>query len=103
MHVAKHKDFSKDFLNKYPDAALHGEFYVVGEIPTGIDEADILPLYKLGLDESGENGLTHEQFLAVVTDKLAQVYVGQWIFFTRPQGWLLKTDHPAFMTVEEEP
>jgi len=102
MYVSKHKDFSEEFLEKYPDAALHGEFYVIGEVPSGIDEVDILPLYELELDVTGENGLTHEQFLSLVTGKLAQVYVGQWVFFTRPQGLILKSEHPAFKSVEVE-
>lgn len=100
MYASKHKSFSDDLLDQYPDAAPHGEFYVIGEVPTGIDETDILPLYKLGLDETGESGLTPTQFLDLVTTKLAQVYVGQWIIFTKPQGRLLKAEHPAFKSKE---
>ena len=98
MYYAIHKDFAAPMLTTYPDAALHGEFYVIGEMPKNFD-SEPLELYKAGLDNTGEYGLTPSQFLALVNAKLSQVYVGQLIIFSGPQGRLLKAENPAFKSL----
>ena len=97
-YYAMHKDFAKKSLLKMrPKAALHGEFYVVGEMIEGF-EGEILPLYEAGLDESGEAGVTPDQLKALVDSKLAEVHTGKLIIMTKPQGRWLQANHPAFTT-----